>query len=151
MKSRSALVLAPSVLLLLAPGVLLCHCGDPCSMDPWSFAALSDALAHEFGQERFPCPDLTQAPGLSGQAIGSGSAPACAPASGDEACVTCAKTSCCASSLACWQDTSCTCLVACRTAGCTADEISQCGQQNAAFKTITTCIHDHCAKECPAR
>jgi hypothetical protein len=147
MKRRAILAVASGVSC-----VALCHC-DPCSTEPLSFAALSEALGHEFGYERFPagtCPQAAQDPGKSGQAIGSASASACASAAEDDPCVTCAKTSCCAVSLECWQDTSCTCLIACRSAGCTAEETSQCGALEARTEDLTTCLHDHCAKECPA-
>jgi hypothetical protein len=148
MKRRVILAIATGV-----SGVSLCHC-DPCSPEPASFVALSDAVGHEFGFDQFPkdsCPPPVTDPSLSDQAIGSGAASACAAASGDDDCVTCAKTSCCAVSLVCWQDPSCTCLVACRTAGCAADEISRCGQQNVRLEAITACLADHCAKECPAQ
>jgi hypothetical protein len=140
------------VLAVLGLGLaVLCRCGDPCSEEPYSFAAFNNALAHEFGQERFPCPNMTQAPGPSGQAIGSGSTSACAPASVDDACVTCAKASCCTVSLTCFQEEACTCLVACRTVGCSSAETAQCGEPDASFTAVAACISDHCEKECPAR
>jgi hypothetical protein len=144
------------VILAIAGGVsciALCHC-DPCSTDPISFVALSDAVGHEFGYPPYPkdnCSMPAQDPGKSGQAVGSGAASICTTTIEDDPCVTCAKTSCCAVSLECWQDTICTCLVACRSVSCTAEETSQCGALDAKYEAIAACLHENCAKECPAQ
>lgn len=129
----------------------LCHC-DPCSTEPASFVALSDAVGHEFGYQPYPkdsCAPPSQDPGRTALSAGTAVPSACAPAADDDACITCAKTSCCTPSLDCWQDAACTCLVACRSAGCTAEEAVQCGALDAKYDALAACLHGGCAEECP--
>jgi hypothetical protein len=155
MKNRFTLAITAGVSLLL------CQCGDPCSPPaPGSWGAMANKVAgavvdHFLGApvSSLPysnpqCVDMT--PGLDEQALGSGSGSACGAASDDDACVTCAKTSCCDVSLACWKEENCTCNVACKTAGCDSATSVKCGEPDAAFDAVRACVTDHCAQECPA-
>jgi hypothetical protein len=76
----------------------------------------------------------------------------CAPASGDDACLSCVKTSCCEAAAACVGEAVCSCLVACRTADlplATCADAAQCGATDRAYDTAVACVAKHCAEQCP--
>lgn len=75
----------------------------------------------------------------------------CDAAPSDNACVTCAKASCCSDYQACVEDGTCVCWVYCKTAGNT-DEIcssqEQCGPANDFSASMVTCLFGSCQAQC---
>ena len=71
--------------------------------------------------------------------------------SGYGACVACVTTWCCAESVACFSEGTCTCLIAARTPGISWPESVKCGEPDDVYSTEIACLNEHCAKECPAR
>lgn len=146
---------------IAALSVLLCQCQDPCTPpEPGSWGAMANKVAgavvdHFTGAPVSSLPYtnpqcVDMAPDLDEQSFGGDGGSACGAASGDDACVTCAKTACCDVSLACWKEENCTCNVACKTAGCDSATSAKCGKPDAAFDAVHACIAANCAKECPA-
>ncbi len=75
----------------------------------------------------------------------------CGAAPSDNACVTCAKASCCSDYQACEQDGTCVCWVYCKTAGNTDEFCSsqeQCGPANNVSAPIVTCLFGSCQAQC---
>jgi hypothetical protein len=79
----------------------------------------------------------------------------------DDRCVTCVKSSCCESALTCFTsvtcfspvgETACAELVACRTAGGTAESCSSssCEAAKAAYSSLAACITKSCPEQCPS-
>lgn len=91
--------------------------------------------------------DLSISPPLMPQ----GAPPACDANGTDDACVTCAKASCCADYQSCFADANCTCLVDCLAQGgtvaaCTAAD--GCGGASAVSVSATTCLDAACPAQC---
>jgi len=73
---------------------------------------------------------------------------ACAPASGDSACVSCSKMHCCSGVTACSTDTNCQCWAQCLGNG-GGNLCSQiCGQPDAVTGTLFTCVQQQCQGSC---
>lgn len=66
-------------------------------------------------------------------------------------CVACATAHCCAESVACFSEGTCTCLMALRTPGVSWPESVPCGEQDDFYTAENACLVDHCAKECPSK
>jgi hypothetical protein len=77
--------------------------------------------------------------------------PSCDPTSGDNACVACAKASCCSDYQACSNDANCLCWVSCKAGGGTDTSCassSQCGTLDAVSSSAAACLDANCAAEC---
>jgi hypothetical protein len=75
----------------------------------------------------------------------------CAASDGDNACVACAKASCCSDYQACANDVNCLCWVSCKAAGGTDTSCavaSQCGTLDAVSSSTAACLNANCAAEC---
>jgi hypothetical protein len=117
---------------------------DMLAQSPWSGLDDDTKAAVEVGCQN-------AGPGYSAQAEAAKGG-ACAPATGDGPCATCAKAACCAASLACWADVGCACLVPCRAAGdtlATCSTSSGCGAADAVYDAEASCIAAHCSGKCP--
>jgi hypothetical protein len=87
-----------------------------------------------------------KAPGLHPE-----DAPSCDVTGADNACVACAKASCCGDYQACLGDTACLCWVSCKAGGgtdTTCAAPAACGALNAVSSSAAACLDAHCASEC---
>jgi hypothetical protein len=77
--------------------------------------------------------------------------PSCDVTETDDACTSCAKSSCCGQYQACFQDANCACLVGClyqggTTAACTAAD--SCGAASSVSVSTAACLATSCAAQC---
>jgi hypothetical protein len=151
----------PRVLVLgILAAVPLCQCA---ALDQAEQAACHAAYQLCYAKLGALCSEnCTDAPGggqpdppspwYGSDAINSPPPNACAePLTGYGACVECVTTSCCTEAVACFSETTCTCLMAPTTPGITWPEDVPCGASDAIYTAASTCIADHCATACPSK
>jgi hypothetical protein len=134
--------------LALVVSVLFGACAsDPCGISAWDrFVASLDGAPAPTCSEPEPLTSPDENPSSLG-----GSAGLCAPATGDSACLSCVKASCCAETVACTGESACACHLTCRAGGTTtASCAASCGAAlDAVYTAATNCTSAHCAAQCP--
>jgi thiol-disulfide isomerase/thioredoxin len=73
----------------------------------------------------------------------------CSPEPGDTACSTCLKAHCCDVTVACRYERTCTCKLLSEIGGATASNLAKCGPEEAAYKSMSSCLTAQCADVCP--
>jgi hypothetical protein len=73
---------------------------------------------------------------------------ACTATASDGACAACVTAHCCAETLACVAETTCTCLMVKQTPGISWPADAPCGAEDAASSAEIACLSTHCAQEC---
>jgi len=141
--------------LLVCAAVCFDCQGYDCNGHPISLSTAitqAQAKATVNGAPGYSCFTLDP-PGSTPQAV-TGDGGACATATGDDDCVVCVKTSCCAESVSCMGN-ACACLIACQIAGGTVSSCEGASACNAApdasYSSAKACIADNCAAACGGR